>query len=384
MSNTTLTPNMSLIVPTPGSDPGPDYANNQNQDLAILDSHNHSPGSGVQVTPSGLNINSNLPFNNNSVTGIFGVQFSAPASSNLLGFLYTNAQSGGGITDLFYNDGAGNVIALTKAGEVNATIASLPGESYSGGTFTWKQGSGSTVPANFDIGSITIRPNTAGTVNGVTVGPPSGISSAYNIFLPALAGSTLPIVMDSSGNQSASQITGAQIASNTITASNLAVSVGINPAGTIIMFGGTATPTGYLFCDGSAVSRTTYANLYAAISTNYGIGDGTTTFNLPQGQGMFMRGVDNGAGNDPDATSRTSTNGGGMGDIVGSAQASAVAQHEHIEYTNSGTGGGANTVQNTVNGGNTISINSTGGVVGPAVSTETRPINIYINFYIKY
>src|ERR1700676_1980538 len=100
MATTTLTPNMSLIVPTVGAngDPGPDYANNQNQDLSILDSHNHSPGSGVQVTPQGLNINSNLPFNNNSATGVTGVQFSAPASSSLLTYLYTNAQSGGGIT----------------------------------------------------------------------------------------------------------------------------------------------------------------------------------------------------------------------------------------------------------------------------------------------
>ena len=51
--------------------------------------------------------------------------------------------------------------------------------------------------------------------------------------------------------------------------------------GEIKDFGGVSVPTGYLLCDGSAVSRTTYANLFAAIGTNWGVGDGVTTFNLP-------------------------------------------------------------------------------------------------------
>lgn len=51
--------------------------------------------------------------------------------------------------------------------------------------------------------------------------------------------------------------------------------------GSIIMFPGSAVPSGYLLCDGSAVSRTTYASLFTAIGTTYGAGDGSTTFNLP-------------------------------------------------------------------------------------------------------
>jgi len=54
-----------------------------------------------------------------------------------------------------------------------------------------------------------------------------------------------------------------------------------NPIGTIIDFGGTSAPTDYLQCDGSAVSRTTYASLFAVISTTWGSGNGSTTFNLP-------------------------------------------------------------------------------------------------------
>lgn len=53
------------------------------------------------------------------------------------------------------------------------------------------------------------------------------------------------------------------------------------PAGAVIPYAGSAAPTGYLMCDGSAVSRTTYAALFTALATTYGIGDGSTTFNLP-------------------------------------------------------------------------------------------------------
>lgn len=56
------------------------------------------------------------------------------------------------------------------------------------------------------------------------------------------------------------------------------------PLGTIIPYGGTAAPMGFLVCDGSAVSRTTYAQLFAVIGTKYGEGDGSTTFNLPDAE----------------------------------------------------------------------------------------------------
>lgn len=57
-----------------------------------------------------------------------------------------------------------------------------------------------------------------------------------------------------------------------------------SPIGVILPYGGDTAPTGYLICDGSAVSRTTYADLYAVIDTKYGEGDGSTTFNLPDAE----------------------------------------------------------------------------------------------------
>jgi microcystin-dependent protein len=62
--------------------------------------------------------------------------------------------------------------------------------------------------------------------------------------------------------------------------------------GTIKPWGKTTAPSGYLLCDGTAVSRTTYAELFVVLSTTYGVGDGSTTFNVPQLQGKTPQGYD--------------------------------------------------------------------------------------------
>lgn len=64
------------------------------------------------------------------------------------------------------------------------------------------------------------------------------------------------------------------------------------PAGSINLFAGAAAPAGFLLCDGSAISRATYAALFAVIGTTYGAGDGTTTFNLPNLKGKVPVGLD--------------------------------------------------------------------------------------------
>lgn len=66
------------------------------------------------------------------------------------------------------------------------------------------------------------------------------------------------------------------------------------PAGVVDMFAGSTAPSGYLLCDGSAVSRTTYADLFTAIGTTYGTGDGSTTFNVPNIKGKVPVGRDSG------------------------------------------------------------------------------------------
>lgn len=66
------------------------------------------------------------------------------------------------------------------------------------------------------------------------------------------------------------------------------------PTGSIMVYAGSSAPAGYLLCDGDAVSRTTYASLFAVIGENYGAGDGSTTFNLPNLKGRVPVGLDTG------------------------------------------------------------------------------------------
>jgi len=73
---------------------------------------------------------------------------------------------------------------------------------------------------------------------------------------------------------------------------NLQDFINRSEVGTIKPWGKTAAPVGYLLCDGAAVSRTTYAELFVVLSTTYGAGNGSTTFNVPQLQGKTPQGYD--------------------------------------------------------------------------------------------
>jgi phage-related tail fiber protein len=72
----------------------------------------------------------------------------------------------------------------------------------------------------------------------------------------------------------------------------------ISIVGHVISYADGAAPTGYLKCNGAAISRTTYVDLFNLIGTTFGVGDTTTTFNLPDLRGEFIRGYDDGAGVD--------------------------------------------------------------------------------------
>lgn len=71
------------------------------------------------------------------------------------------------------------------------------------------------------------------------------------------------------------------------------------PSGIVANFGASTAPTGWLECNGAAVSRAAYAKLFSVIGTTWGAGDGSTTFNLPDARGYVLRGWDHGSGVDP-------------------------------------------------------------------------------------
>jgi len=101
------------------------------------------------------------------------------------------------------------------------------------------------------------------------------------------------------------------------------------PAGFVMAFAHATIPSGWLECNGAAISRTTYADLFSTIGTYYGTGDGSSTFNIPDLRGQFIRGWDHGAGNDPDAASRTDRGDSTTGDNVGTKQTDEKKEHRH-------------------------------------------------------
>lgn len=172
------------------------------------------------------------------------------------------------------------------------------------------------------------------------------------------------------------------------------------PAGTVIHVAMSSAPTGYLKANGDAVSRVTYANLFNAIGTTYGAGNGSTTFNLPDLRGEFIRGWDDSRGID---NARN----------LGSAQADATKAHTHtgatdsdgnhkhingVMHNNSGyvydTVNIYSTYQNAPGGssssGKDSSYTSITGAhthtftTGSTGGTETRPRNVALLACIKY
>ncbi len=172
------------------------------------------------------------------------------------------------------------------------------------------------------------------------------------------------------------------------------------PAGMISPFAGPVEniPYGWMLCDGSEISRSEYANLYNAIGVCWGIGDGSTTFNLPDLRGMFLRGVSGDSGNDEDADGRIvlNDNGGNTGNQVGSYQIDAIRNITGsfgLEDCWCGEGTDAfRRINSQGSHGNwwesyganrkaTYEFDASRVV---SVGSDNRPKNVYVNYIIKY
>jgi len=150
------------------------------------------------------------------------------------------------------------------------------------------------------------------------------------------------------------------------------------PVGTIVAHAkDAAVPTGWFECDGSAVSRSTYSDLFSSISTNYGVGDGSTTFDLPDFAGRFLRGD------------------GGNAEAMYTGQADSLQGHHHGLRINGststsaydGNAGATGVIPRATSGAadNRAEDAITDGVNGsPRTDTETRAINYAIKWMIKY
>jgi microcystin-dependent protein len=162
-------------------------------------------------------------------------------------------------------------------------------------------------------------------------------------------------------------------------------------AGLIMPFANTSAPTGFLSCDGSAVSRSTYATLFTAIGTVWGTGDGSSTFNVPDLRGAFLRGTGS------HGTSNMAKGTDFAGASVGNFENDQSQDHRHLITTDADVGMGSNNI-----GANSSyrqvemlnndfsewivtanpSVNNSQGT--PRTGDETRPFNASILYCIKY
>ena len=152
------------------------------------------------------------------------------------------------------------------------------------------------------------------------------------------------------------------------------------PAGTVAYFGASSAPSGWLSCDGSAVSRTTYAALFSIIGTTYGTGNGSTTFNLPDLRGEFIRGLDGGRGVD---TGRTL---GSSQSDQNKAHTHTITDPGHTHSTSAKTNAGGSTYGSGTAGSLTAAANgssTTGITINSDGGTEARPRNVALLPCIK-
>lgn len=216
---TTNSPNMNLPLSTIGVDSGLLWEQNLNSSLILIDLHDHSPGNGVQITPTGLNINATLPFNNFSASALSACSFTAQISLATLRSIYVIG------ADLYYNDGNSNVVQLTSGGVVNATSSGISSGSATASfvSSVLVVNAAANTPANIQGGSLLLGNNVAAS-KFLTLSPPAAMAANFSLILPSLPAVTNLMTLDSSGNIAA--VTNVDNSTIEISANNLRVKDG--------------------------------------------------------------------------------------------------------------------------------------------------------------
>ncbi len=154
----------------------------------------------------------------------------------------------------------------------------------------------------------------------------------------------------------------------------------ILPSGVIMQYAGSSAPSGWLFCDGSAISRTTYANLFAVVSTTYGTGDGSTTFNLPNFKGRMPVGVGQGNTAEGGGLGTNRVRGATGGEETHTITSAEMPSHTHTFTTVDAAGA---TVDNAVRGGGANPTTATTSATGTGNAHENMSPFLVVNFIIK-
>ena len=189
---------MNLQLPTINVDSGLTWEQDVNNNSLIIDSHNHSPGSGIQIPPSGLNINSSLSFQNNQAIALQATTFTQQASLATLNSIFVGTDG-----NLYFNDGVGDPsIQITSGGTVNATSSGIVSGTATASfvSSVLVVNAASNTPANIQGGSLLLGNNVSAS-KFLTLSPPSSMAANYTLTLPPLpAASGSFLTVDTSGN----------------------------------------------------------------------------------------------------------------------------------------------------------------------------------------
>lgn len=223
--------------------------------------------------------------------------------------------------DLWYDSTTGQLKTYNGTawviGQVNLTVDTFSGNGATT-VFTLSVDPGTKNNTEVFVGGI-YQQKAAYSVLGTTltfsVAPSAGTS---NIEVNCKSGTVLGIPSDGSVSTVKVQdgaVSTAKVQDGAITLAKIATALQalLVPTGSISAYAGATAPTGWDFCYGQAVSRSTYAALFTAIGTTYGSGDGTTTFNLPDMRGRTLAGKDNMGGT---AANRLTNQSGGVNGLT--------------------------------------------------------------------
>lgn len=211
------TPNMDLTLPgvagTQNPTPGPVYANEFNDNMSVIDVHNHTAGKGLKVPTAGININADFSFNDFDVTGVqtlgLGVSTVPSSASRTL----SSSKTGGSTsTDLYYTDAEGDLIQFTRNGALisassaqgwpvltSPTFVTYGGGTVGAGHFSFFQDGGAPRYASIWAGSyVLFAPSVSNPTHSLTL--TAAPSSTYVLTLPATPPSVVSLLqMDTSG-----------------------------------------------------------------------------------------------------------------------------------------------------------------------------------------
>lgn len=182
----TLSASMNLTIPTVSQTPGPEWASNINTSLSLIDSHDHSSGRGVPVTPAGMSISEDLPFQNHAAIQLSRATFTNRALTNLSLTPVSTYVAGG---NLYYNDDAGNQIPITANGSVAAAAGNISGMTasqsvnYNAGTYSFVQDITGPTAGVIRGGRLSLVGVAPASANAIILQPPATFSD-YNLTLP--------------------------------------------------------------------------------------------------------------------------------------------------------------------------------------------------------